>query len=854
MAFEPGTRLGAYELLGPLGSGGMGEVYRARDTRLGRTVAIKVLRSATLDRPDAKTRFQREALAIASLNHPHICTVHDVGHERGVDFIVMEYVEGETLSSRLPRGGLPLREVIQYARDIAAAVDAAHRRGVIHRDLKPSNVMITKMGAKLLDFGLAKLRQPEGAPGADASTDTDDISQAGAVIGTLRYMAPEVLKGGDADARSDLFSFGAVVYEMLTGEAPFKGTGNARIIAAILTEEPRPLLELRTDTPPPLEWIVRTCLAKDADERFQDAREVVRQLRLLEQAQPSPATPTPIRLSPPPRRRRVAVLAFGSAAVLIGIIAAVTIGWPSSEIGVRAPGDRLAVPHVVVLPCRPIGEVSAADRAQCDGLAATLTAMLAKLTTKHVLQVSSTSEVHSRGIASATDARRQLGATLALEGNLMRGANGVRVSYALVDAATARQIDALTLDSGTLDAFGIQDALANWAVGVLRLTLDATERLSERRATQSADAYAFALQGRGYLVDYQRAGALDIAIALFKRALAADPRYAVAHSGLGEAYWRKYEATKETGLVEDARASCRQALDLDPELAAAYVCSATVASGTGEHEAAIALLDRSLRIDGGNDDAYRLMARAHEELGRPDAALATYARAVELRPQYWATHVWLASFHRSRGNYADAAREYERAVELTPDNAPVRGILAGMYLFLGRYQDALQECERSLALSPTSITYGVLGGIQYRMRRFDAAVDSQEKALSMLEDFRTAGNLGRALFWAGRRDRAREAFERAIALGLREIAVNPKHDEANVGLADYYSRLGRRREALDHLSRARLENPHFMFFAAMVHNQLGDSAQGRQWLDKASAAGLPPAEISGWIDVDNLRR
>ena len=177
-----------------------------------------------------------------------------------------------------------------------------------------------------------------------------------------------------------------------------------------------------------------------------------------------------------------------------------------------------------------------------------------------------------------------------------------------------------------------------------------------------------------------------------------------------------------------------------------------------------------------------------------------------------------------------------------------------MYLFLGRYQDALEECERSLALSPTSITYGVLGGIQYRMRRFDAAVDSQEKALAMLEDFRTAGNLGRALFWAGRKDRAHEAFERAVALGLREIAVNPKHDEAHVALADYYSRLGRRREALDHLGRARLENPHFMFFAAMVHVQLGDRTLARTWLDRALAAGLPPAEVTGWIDLDSLRK
>jgi superkiller protein 3 len=284
------------------------------------------------------------------------------------------------------------------------------------------------------------------------------------------------------------------------------------------------------------------------------------------------------------------------------------------------------------------------------------------------------------------------------------------------------------------------------------------------------------------------------------------------------------------------------------------VCSATVASGTGEHEAAIASLERAQRIDGGNDNAFRLMARAQEELGRPDEALATYARAVALRPQYWATHVWLANFHRSRGNFADAAREYERAVELTPDNAPVRGILAGMYMFLGRYEDALAECERSLAISPTSTTYGVLGGTQYRMRRFDDAVVSQDRAVSLLEDFRTVGNLARASFWAGRKERAQELFARAIQLGEKELAINPRSEDVHISLADFFARLGRRREALDHLRSAKLENPHFMFFAAMVHNQLGDTAEARRWLDQARAAGLPTAEFTGWIDVDSLRR
>ena len=833
----------------------MGEVYKARDTRLNRIVAVKVLTASALNRPEARARFQREALAIAALNHPHICTLHDIGHENGVDFLVMEYVEGETLSWRLARGSLPVQEAVLHARDIARAVDAAHRRGVIHRDLKPSNIMLTKTGAKLLDFGLAKLRQ-EAEAGEESSTKTEDISRDGGVIGTLRYMAPEVLKGGEADARSDVFSFGAVLYEMLTGEPPFKGSGNARIIAAILTEEPRPILDMRPDVPPALDWIARTCLAKDPDERWQDAREVVRQLNLLEQGQASPLTPTPFgrRAPPKPTRARFWALAAVTAGLIVGAVALIWRQYPAAPV-TPAAAMSPAAPHVVVLPCRPIGDVSAADRAQCDGLAATLTAMLGQLTTTHTLQVTPAGEVHARGIATADDARRQLGATLALEGSLMRAGSALRVTYALVDTRTHRQLDGVTLTAGAADPFGVQDRLVRWATGALRLTVDAGARArAGQRTTQSPDAYAFALQARGYLLDYQRPGAIDIAIGLFKRALESDARYATAHAGLGEAYWRKYEATKDSSLVEEARAACRQALTLEPNnLAAAYVCAGTIEIGTGQYEQAIALLERALQIEPANDDAYRLLARAQESAGHAEEALKTYTHAVELRPNYWATHVWLANFHRSRGNYGDAAREYERAIALTPDNAPVRGILAGMYMFVGRYDDALRACRESLALAPSYITYVTLGMTHYRMRQFDDSVAALEQGRALLEDFRTVGNLARAHYWAGRRDRARELFESAIRLGEREIAVNPRSDEVHVALADYYSRVGRRDEALKHLGLARLDNPHFMFFAAMIYAQLDDLTRARGWLDKALAAGLPPAEVSGWIDVDKLR-
>ena len=300
---------------------------------------------------------------------------------------------------------------------------------------------------------------------------------------------------------------------------------------------------------------------------------------------------------PQPKRSRVPVWAFAAAAAAV-VVAVATIWRPNATAPIApAAIDSRAAPHVVVLPCRPIGDVSAADRALCDGMAATLTAMLGQLTTTHTLQVTPASEVHNQGITSVDDARRQLGATLALEGSLMRAGSELRVTYALVDTSNRRQLDGVTLTAGAADPFGVQDRLVRWATGALQLTVDGSQRTSAgQRGTQSTDAYAFALQGRGYLLDYQRPGAIDIAISLFKRALEADARYAAAHAGLGEAYWLKYEATKDARLVEDARSACRQALTLEPNnLAAAYICAGTIEVGTGEYEQAIALLERALQ-------------------------------------------------------------------------------------------------------------------------------------------------------------------------------------------------------------------------------------------------------------------
>ena len=307
MPLAAGQRLGSYEILALIGAGGMGEVYRARDTRLERTVAIKVLPEHVAADPDLKQRFEREAKAISSLNHPHICTLYDVGSENGVEYLVMEYLDGETLTLRLLKGAIPFPLVLRYAVEIAEALDRAHRQGITHRDLKPGNVMLTKAGAKLLDFGLAKLNPASPVQVSSVATASPDLLTAsGTILGTLQYMAPEQLEGKPVDHRADIFSFGAIVYEMATGKKAFDGDSQARLIGAILKDEPRPVSTLQPLSPPVFDALIATCLAKDPDDRWQSAGDIGRHLRLLQSgsSQPSLSASSAAALAAAPSARR----------------------------------------------------------------------------------------------------------------------------------------------------------------------------------------------------------------------------------------------------------------------------------------------------------------------------------------------------------------------------------------------------------------------------------------------------------------------------------------------------------------------------------------------------------------------
>ncbi len=312
----PGAKLGPFEIQSPAGAGGMGEVYRARDTRLDRTVAIKVLPARVASDGALRQRLEREARAISSLQHPHICTLHDIGHQDGIDYLVLEYLEGETLADRLQRGALPLEQVLKIGTEIADALDKAHRQGIVHRDLKPGNIILSKAGAKLTDFGLAK---PVAAVAADSATLTSHkpLTSEGTLVGTFQYMSPEQLEGKEADCRSDIFAFGAVLYEMTTGRRAFEGKSQISVLAAILDREPEPISTLQPTSPPVLDRTIGTCLAKNPEQRFQCAHDLGLQLKwIAERGEPVAARAVD-------RKRRWLPWAVAAAAVLALLILAI---------------------------------------------------------------------------------------------------------------------------------------------------------------------------------------------------------------------------------------------------------------------------------------------------------------------------------------------------------------------------------------------------------------------------------------------------------------------------------------------------------------------------------------------------
>ncbi len=734
-----GTVVGRFRIAERLGQGGMGEVYRAEDTKLKRTVALKRLAPSLRADSLYRRRFLEEAERASRFGDAQVAAVYDVLEEHGEIFLILEYVEGQNLRQRL-RQPLSLDEFFTIAMQCAEALVSAHGHGIVHCDIKPENIMLTSAGKiKILDFGVAK-----HLPRSDQSSTVD---RAGTFAGTPAYMSPEVLLERVPDGRADIFSLGVVFYEVLTGQHPFLANSFVATSDRIRAETPASIRIFNRSVSRDLDALVNKAMAKDPAQRYASAQELLDALRQVhgELSDAGLARVVPPRVETLPKKNRTWLWA---SVLLLGVLLFAFFYWQARSSRGNSLGSSPAPIQLAVLPFAPTAD-DAGSRAFCDGLTETLTAKLTQLTGNYPLQVVPSSEIRAAGVTSVEQARKNFGVGLVLEGSLHSSGNQVRVAYTLVDAKTNRQLHAETVDADVSDAFAVEDRVVDGTLHMLGLTVKNDDRVVlAAHGTGDASAYDQYLRGRGYLLDYQKHENIDSAISAFNRALTLDPKYAEAYAALGKAYGLQYEEGQGgRELMEKARSACDHAVASSPSLAEGHTCLGSVFRATGEYDKAVAQFREATTLDPTSDDAFRGLADAYEKLNQPDEAEATFRKAISLRPQYWGGYNWLGFFYWQQGRYDDAARMFKEVVSLMPDNFRGYSNLGAMYVVQGRYAQAIDALQKSLAIRPTVEVYDNLGNAYFSMRRFDEAARNFEEGLKFDKtSWLSWGNLGDAYY------------------------------------------------------------------------------------------------------------
>jgi tetratricopeptide (TPR) repeat protein len=838
-----GRAVGPYQVREWIGGGGMGGVYRAEDARLRRTVALKFL-PPTLGRDAARRRrFEQEAQAASALDDPNICTIHGIGEtDDGQLYLVMACYEGETVAQKIARDPLPVGEALDIAVQAARGLAKAHARGIVHRDIKPANLMVTREGVvKVLDFGLAKL------------SDGVQLTQPGLTMGTTAYMSPEQTRGEEVDRRTDLWSLGVVLYEMLAGARPFAGAYAAAQLYSIVNEEPAPLGSLRSDLPPGVAQVVERCLRKDPAQRYPRAEALLADLeRLLHpeaaSASLAPAATVPFRWSGASPRGKRSVLAAAGAGLLLLVV---LLGpWD------RGASDETGAMRLAVMPFQIVG--GAADDGFGEGLRLSLTSLLSQVggAAEIPVEVVPASEVGTT--TSVEEARRRFGIREALTGSIQVEDETVRLVLNLIDAEalTLRRSETISLASGnvaTLDRV----ALARLS-DLLDLALPPSvlQRVTAG-GTDSDRAYEFYLKGNAALTRFENLENIDTALQLYAWALEEDSLYAVAYAGRGRAFWAKYVLTQDAQWVARAEESCQRALALESRLAPVHETLGRLYRGTGAYERALREYKLALALDSASADAHRGLASTYASLERPVEAEAHFRRAVALQPGYWEQYNDLGAFYLDAGRFEEAAAQFEQVVALHPDHIWGYNNLGAAYLYQDRLDEAQAMFERSIGIKPNDFAYSNLGYISYRQQRPEEEAEMYRQALALdSSDFRVWGNLAGAYERLGEESRARDTHQRAAQMIKAALEVNPNDPDLLYHLASHMLPLGRKEQALALLERALAlapENVNFMAGAVFIYAEQEMRDEALHWMEAALESGYPASVFEDAAGLQQLR-
>ena len=862
MPLAAGSHLGTFEILGPLGAGGMGEVYRARDRRLEREVAIKVLPARLAGDSGGIARFEREARLLAALNHPGIATIYGAEGTAEERYIVLELVPGETLKERLQRGPLPLLEALEVARQIADALAAAHERGIVHRDLKPSNVKVTPGGkVKVLDFGLAKAQAAFGDPDATESPTglALDATEPGMILGTPEYMSPEQARGRPLDRRTDIWSFGCILFEMLTGRRPFGGATPPDALASILTREPE-WEALPASTPQRIHDLLERCLEKDPERRLRDAADARWELEreLPESASSSHGRS---RSGATPRRRRAlspALVVAAIAALLLAGAGAWLIRRPApAPAPAAAPPPAAATPSLVVLPSRDLSGQPGGQLVG-DALVETLSARLGQLPAFHVVTPAAAVAAADR-YRDPLAAARSVGARFAVRSSIMRSGQAVRIAYEVLSVEEGRQVASGTVDGRDADLFGLQDRFAASVADALAADPEqAVPRPTAHGGLDSAASQESYLQAIGSLQRADRTDELARAITLLEDLAAQHPDSPLVFAALGRAYLGRLRLTKDHAWAARAIEAAETARRLDPTVAEVDVTLGQTRLATGQVAEAEAAFRRALSTDPGNAGALVGLGRSREAAGDAAGAEEAFERAVALHPYDFEPYNQLGGFLFAAGRYADAAAVFRSLTELAPDSYRAFSNLGGALSMSCDFAGANTAYRRALQLDPAHVTAMTnLGMNELWTGHAARAVATLERAADALPgDYRNWGNLGDAYRAAGRAADARRAYERAIELGRAELRLDAGDPAAHAFLATSLARTGRLTEAEEPMRRALAAaggDPRVLLDAAAVAALGGRRDEAVALVGRALAAGYCPAVVAGSPDFAPLR-